>query len=112
MGKTFGCIEDQLLEVKDSHFACIIRNPKFNHTHLVSSFLDTHLDFVALHLLEVVWDAVCDDDLVDVRLLDEARVRQQPVRRQSVDLVRAALLREFVERGKFSNVFQTSHCIS
>ena len=47
---------------------------------------------MALHLLEVVWDAVGDDDLVDVGLLDQPGVRQQAVRRQRVDLVRAALL--------------------
>ena len=76
-------------------------SPEFSHTHL---------DFMALHLLEVVWDAVGDDDLVDVRLLDEARVRQQPVRRQSVDLVRAALLRE--KEGKNWQCFSLITVIS
>ena len=53
----------------------------------------SNLYLVALHLLEVVGDAVGDDHLVDVGLLNQPGVRQQSVRRQRVDLVRAALLK-------------------
>lgn len=64
------------------------------------------LDFAALHLLDLVRYGVCDDHLVDGRLVDQARrIRaEQTVRGQHVYFAGAALLERLGGRDKRVNV--------